>query len=359
MIGAFPADGWRETRCMVQPSIARSEYGPPETPVVNTPAPTATSRALRAAFIRIGVVGGVAGAIGTMGLLLAGAPFWLGIVLGPAAGGLLASLLIPHRWLASRDADERALEHMESTLRRLSFEGRRAPMSSVLVDRPGVVGALSRSIHARLIEALAQHAEARLLKRTIDVTIERRTKLATADLSRLARTDPLTGLGNRRALEESLVDLYQHSASPRMTFTVVLIDLDHFKSINDSLGHDVGDEILRHLADCLLSTLRKEDVAARLGGDEFIILLPGITEREAETIAERIRQLFNQMPWRHEDVRRATLSIGIATARDSQRCPAAELIRRADQALYTAKSDGRNATATHNGGSDQVDLAVA
>lgn len=344
---------------MDQPTLARSEYGPPESPAPGSPEPSATSRALRTAFIRVGVVGGVTGALGTMGLLLAGAPLWLGAVLGPAAGGLLATMLIPYRWLAARDADERALEHMESTLRRLSFEGRRAPMSSVLVDRPGIVGALSRSIHARLIEALAQHAEARLLKRTIDVTIERRTKLATADLSRLARTDPLTGLGNRRALEEALVDLYQHSATPRMTFSVVLIDLDHFKSINDTLGHEAGDEILRHLADCLLSTLRKEDVAARLGGDEFIILLPRITEREAQSIAERIRQLFNQMPWRHEAVRRATLTIGIATARDSQRCPAAELIRRADQALYAAKSDGRNATATHEGGPDHLDLAVA
>ncbi len=315
------------------------------------------SRRWRSQFVYVGLFTGLSGATVAIGLMALGGPLWLATILGPALGGLLAAVICPHRTLTELDADYRAINHLERTLRQLSFEGRRAPMSSVLVDRPGIVGALSRAIHARLIEALAQHAEVRLLKRTIDVTIERRTKLATADLSRLARTDPLTGLGNRRALEEAIIDLYQHRATPRIAVSVMLIDLDHFKTINDTLGHDTGDEILRHLADCLLSTLRCDDVPARLGGDEFIVLLPGVSERDARRVAERIRQLFHQMPWRDSTVPRATLSIGIATAREEQPCPPSTLLRRADQALYAAKRDGRNTT--RSAGESDHTMAVA
>lgn len=158
-----------------------------------------------------------------------------------------------------------------------------------------------------------------------------------------ARTDALTGLANRRALE---IELDNRSAMWRQghPLCLILLDVDHFKAFNDQYGHQAGDEMLRRVASLLRDPERHNGLAARYGGEEFAIVLPSTFLGEAIDLAEQIRQdldndrfEFRGMPLH------VTISIGIAQA-----CPAdtvEQLIRRADTGLFTAKKGGRNAVA--------------
>lgn len=290
----------------------------------------------------IGVAAGVLGAGLVLAMSALGAPAWTGLLIGAGLGGLMALGAVPRAWIGRRNEEEAALVNLAHALERLNLEARQHPLRALLIDRPGIAGALSQVIHTRLRQALACHAHARQIERTLDDTVERRTRLATADLARQATTDPLTGLGNRRALEASFNDLYQGSAAPRRPAAILLMDFDLFKDINDTLGHEMGDACLTHLGDCLRSAIRHEDVAVRLGGDEFAVLLVNRTSHEAEMVAERIRDLFGQLPWFEPRLPRPTISIGLAHVAQGRPCPPAELIRRGDAALYHAKSRGRN-----------------
>jgi len=153
-------------------------------------------------------------------------------------------------------------------------------------------------------------------------------------LSRALRTDPLTGLWNRRFVEERLA---QEARADRRT-SVILLDIDHFKLVNDTHGHDVGDVVLRSAAQLFVLGVRASDEVCRWGGEEFIVLCPGAPETEAAQVAERLRERLEAsvIP----DLGRAvTISAGVAELAPGA---AAHTLRRADQALYAAKRQGRN-----------------
>ena len=167
-----------------------------------------------------------------------------------------------------------------------------------------------------------------------------------ADLRRLSHHDGLTGLLNRRALEELLAAQVQRSRRNGERFCVLMLDVDHFKRINDRYGHAVGDAALRHLADLLGGRLRKIDHVARFGGEEFLVLLPGLVQTDALLVAERLRQLIAQAPLLHAGKAiPMSVSVGIAEwggpLEDTSR-----LLVRADAALYQAKHQGRNQVVT-------------
>ncbi len=168
---------------------------------------------------------------------------------------------------------------------------------------------------------------------------------ANEDLRVMAETDPLTGIANRRHFMKFLNQLTGPAA-------LVLFDIDRFKTINDTLGHHAGDALLLDLVGVAHQHLRKEDLLARLGGDEFAIVLPGVSESSAWTIAERIRQSVAQ----HAtdlggDTVCATISLGIAAiSEEPSAADPSMLLRAADLALYAAKNQGRNRT--HCTGSD-------
>ncbi|MDH1011830.1 sensor domain-containing diguanylate cyclase [Pseudomonas nicosulfuronedens] len=153
-------------------------------------------------------------------------------------------------------------------------------------------------------------------------------------LSQEAQSDALTGLANRRALSAALITLEQ-SALPY----AVLLDIDHFKQVNDSWGHDAGDEALRQVASVLRDSSRAEDLACRSGGEEFVLLLPGTSLEAARSIAERIRETVagTLIP----QVGKVTLSIGVAESGGTSR-PSDAVLKQADQRLYSAKQAGRN-----------------
>ena len=168
--------------------------------------------------------------------------------------------------------------------------------------------------------------------------IQQELRGANERLQVLSLTDALTGLMNRRALEDTLQMECARSIRSRAPLSVLILDLDNFKSFNDSFGHVCGDELLRQISVLIQRWIRKGDLAARYGGEEFLVILPDTDQKEAFQVAERVRQAIAEADWEH---RRITTSGGVATW-DDRMLTATEFIERADEALYAAKRGGKN-----------------
>lgn len=165
---------------------------------------------------------------------------------------------------------------------------------------------------------------------------------AQAELRRLARTDPLTGVLNRMALDESVQTLFRQPANHRPGCAALMIDVDHFKTINDRFGHGGGDGVLATLARTLADQLRVGDVLGRIGGEEFLILLPDTAMDAAIALGERLRAVVADLRLELDgEPQTITISIGVAVRAPNDQEPGM-LIRRADHALYAAKHAGRN-----------------
>jgi diguanylate cyclase len=170
-----------------------------------------------------------------------------------------------------------------------------------------------------------------------------------------ARTDSLTGLPNRRSFDDALQRQIAERQRTGTAFSLMIIDADHFKAINDRYGHLVGDSVLRSLAEVLEGRLRRMDTIARIGGEEFAVILPSTAGPNACHAAEHCRLAMASHSFQGEKLRlRLTVSVGVAAA--DSRDDGTSLLRRADQALYAAKQAGRNCTYFHNGqGCERVD----
>ena len=164
--------------------------------------------------------------------------------------------------------------------------------------------------------------------------------------SRLAEqigTDPLTGCLNRRALESRLRAEWRQAKRRSSTVAVLGIDLDHFKQINDTRGHPIGDVVLQELAGIMKATARDTDAVARLGGDEFVIVLPDTGWQGALTFAERLRRKVDDFDFGGASASiSTTISVGVALARGTDPISPEMLLQEADRSLYKAKSGGRN-----------------
>jgi len=156
-------------------------------------------------------------------------------------------------------------------------------------------------------------------------------------LKELATTDPLTGLKNRRCLQELIVENIELSKKEHSSFSLLLIDVDFFKRVNDTYGHPIGDAVLQELSKKLLVETRSHDLVARMGGEEFMIVLPNTNKEQAQVIAERIRLNIDQDSWEHT---RITVSIGVTTYELADNLSI--LFSKADEALYRSKKAGRN-----------------
>lgn len=169
-----------------------------------------------------------------------------------------------------------------------------------------------------------------------------------ADMKKIALRDALTGAPNRRSLEEEALRLRARCTRNEQPMAIMMIDVDHFKSINDRYGHQFGDKVLQRLTAVAQAAIRGDDYFARYGGEEFCILLPATTEAEARVLADRLCQVYATltMEFGGEDLR-STVSIGVA---DSIHIGLEfhALVTAADQALYRAKQEGRNRVVTHS-----------
>jgi len=160
----------------------------------------------------------------------------------------------------------------------------------------------------------------------------------------MAITDPLTGLFNRRYMESHVATLVEQAAARSKPLTVMVLDIDYFKSINDTHGHDAGDDVLRDFALRIKRSIRGIDLACRYGGEEFVLVMPETDMAVAAMVAERLRRRIAAEPFSIQKGAKSvpvTISIGIAGLRDKDDT-AASVLKRADQALYRAKRDGRN-----------------
>ncbi len=160
-------------------------------------------------------------------------------------------------------------------------------------------------------------------------------------LEELSITDSLTGLRNRRAFDERLTDAFSHARRYDRPLSLVVLDVDHFKSINDTHGHAVGDLVLREVAERIAKCSRASDFVARIGGEEFAVVLPETPLFEAMQFAEKIRAHIASQTIAGLHV---TVSLGVANAMHSRVTGTQELFDAADQALYRAKANGRNRT---------------
>ena len=153
--------------------------------------------------------------------------------------------------------------------------------------------------------------------------------------------DSLTGLKNRRGFERAVREMQLQRGGLACT-ALMMIDVDHFKTVNDLYGHVLGDKVLCAVAHVLKSNIKGRDVAARYGGEEFAVLLPETSLSGAATLGQQIRSLVAQGQIKRSDgtIGQVTVSIGVAVAREAE--PLEELIERADAALYSAKRAGRN-----------------
>lgn len=173
-------------------------------------------------------------------------------------------------------------------------------------------------------------------------TNRRQLQAANQELQRLSSTDRLTGLFNRGHWEEMLRQDYARHRRYERNAALVMFDIDHFKKINDSYGHQAGDAVIQHTAELVRQCMRDADIAGRYGGEEFVVLLPDTDSEGAVTFAERLRQSIEAHEVVHDGHSiRFTVSLGIADL--SQPIAGyAQLIERADNALYSSKAAGRN-----------------
>jgi diguanylate cyclase (GGDEF)-like protein len=185
-------------------------------------------------------------------------------------------------------------------------------------------------------ELLARVQAAGRVKRLQDELRQR-----SEELDRLSRTDALTGLHNRRHVQEYLTRLGSLAHRNVKPIAVLIIDIDHFKSVNDRYGHDAGDAVLREVGDRMVGNVRLEDMVGRWGGEEFLVVLPDTGIQGAAELAERLRQVIADEPCRLPagGALPVTISLGCAASVVDD---VATLVRSADAAMYQAKQSGRN-----------------
>jgi len=168
----------------------------------------------------------------------------------------------------------------------------------------------------------------------------RRRAEAEDKLEELATTDALTGLKNRRKFDQEIDSEWRRAQRHKTALALLMIDADHFKAYNDTYGHQAGDQVLVGIAICISDSVRRAgDCVARYGGEEFAVLLPGVSERDAMTVAETIRRKVQG--WSDEPIV-STVSIGIASLTPTAAMDWAQFVNAADKALYAAKAAGRN-----------------
>ena len=228
-----------------------------------------------------------------------------------------------------------------------SGDARRAPILAVVdpMERARMVKALELGATDILprpidVEELSARAKTQIrrkrysdfLREKLDYSLE------------MAVTDALTGLHNRRYMAGQLQALVNRAVHGGSSVAVLLMDIDHFKSVNDSFGHDAGDEVLTEFAVRLATNVRAVDLPCRMGGEEFVVVMPGASLDDAHKVAERIRRDVASAPFRIMGGRESlsiTISIGVAATNGAGDTPE-QLLKRADEGVYEAKAGGRN-----------------
>jgi diguanylate cyclase (GGDEF)-like protein len=247
-------------------------------------------------------------------------------------------------WLIASERHDEALEWLEALVADLGDDGPhstriRAHHAAYLAAR--TLGRFDVALrHHEVYEHLERRRTMNQLRSQSDMFVTKTEAQAEVDRHRYsAERDPLTGLGNRRRLGRALHELAPPDA-PAPQFSLAMVDVDHFKSINDLLGHAIGDAVLVEVAQVLLDETADDDVVVRYGGEEIVIVMPGADVDDARLRCERLRARIERHDWPGLPAdRRLTVSIGVA---GSPPCDADLVVSAADHAMYAAKRAGRN-----------------
>jgi diguanylate cyclase (GGDEF)-like protein len=198
---------------------------------------------------------------------------------------------------------------------------------------------MKKEVQAALLER--EHHKKHLEKEVQEQT--KKLSKANQRLNKLSNTDPLTGLKNRRGLEQKINQLHTKSLQGKEHYAVAILDLDKFKHINDTYGHDCGDIVLKDVAEALVYYLGETNIVSRYGGEEFLILLPNSDSDAAYDSIEKLKKNVSEMTIKHlENTIKVSFSAGITSTQDHKGIESGELLRLADTALYQAKNLGRN-----------------
>ncbi|MBS0643407.1 MAG: GGDEF domain-containing protein [Acetobacteraceae bacterium] len=240
----------------------------------------------------------------------------------PHGGRLLTYALLP---VALETNAEEMIEHFTAEMR----------FHSELMEEQGArLAELAESaeLNAQRLDEVRTRLERELAER----------RLLEKQLRRLATTDALTGVLNRAGFMARAQRRLAMNQAARACLTVLMVDVDHFKQINDRWGHEAGDQALKGLADRLRAVVRRRDLLGRLGGEEFAVVLSDTAAADALLVAERLRSAVAASPIRHDDrTISLTVSVGVAMQHETD-SRIGQIIRRADAALYRAKESGRN-----------------
>lgn len=274
-----------------------------------------------------------------------------------AVGGLCAGWWLNSRWpekLMIVGSDDAGLaKELLASLHRLSVR-----MAADVGEHHARVGEVDRELAAK--PAHPAPAIATLVTRLMKANEEVQRKLARAEtkLDELthkmayhateARTDALTGLANRRVFEEETTKRLAEFQATKGSFSIAIVDIDHFKRVNDAHGHLRGDDLLRDVAITMLENVGGRDIVTRYGGEEFAILMPGVTIEDAGRCVENLRETIEKTHfWAGDKTLKVTVSAGVAEVRAHE--DLVTLVHHADQAMYAAKHAGRNCVYWHDG----------
>jgi two-component system, cell cycle response regulator len=212
-----------------------------------------------------------------------------------------------------------------------------------------------QELEARIYAALrvkAAHSDLRARNQQLETMLH--------SVEALAITDSLTGLFNRRRFADVLKREFAVTRRYRNTLSCLLLDIDHFKRVNDRFGHDAGDQVLKEVARRIVGSLREVDLAARYGGEEFAVLLPHTSKKDARIVAERLLNNMRKQEFTFgNETVRITASIGCAGNTDVASGQAEDLVKAADLALYEAKNGGRNTVVLYRSPADDALAAVS
>ena len=212
-------------------------------------------------------------------------------------------------------------------------------------QKNGATGPLLRALNGLFHQVSERNRELSLLNQTLEEKVAERTQElleANQKLEDMALTDVLTGLPNRRHAMKRFVKCWDESINEKKPLSCMMVDADNFKQINDTQGHDAGDEVLRQLSRKLKESIRTDDVVCRLGGDEFIILCQNTPLDGAMLLAEKIRQEVSNLQVSVGNGKWiGSISIGVGSRQDNMKV-LEDLIKVADNGVYIAKKNGRN-----------------
>ena len=250
--------------------------------------------------------------------------------------GLLAGIAI---WLLDAFIDVYVLDEEQTIIENiftpeLTELWMRSLVTFILITM-GIFSRKSIQKHIELDNILINHKN-ELEKLVIERTEELSRK--TEEMIILANQDPLTGLSNRRKFNESLLQEYNRFTRHKVPFTLIMIDIDYFKKVNDTYGHDVGDQVIIKLSSTVKNNIRKTDELARWGGEEFILLAIETDENGYKVLAENTYNVIKEIEYDKLD--KITASIGVTCSQEGDELE--DILKRADNALYQAKDNGRD-----------------